>query len=380
MRSRLVRRVTAATVVAAILVAGCGSDDNAEDASPTAAQSTAAPENAATAATAGGADTTSGDTATLASAPADGAFEEIVGLAEDEGGVALYTSQFPDRLGVFEEQFESTYDIDLTVVRANDSDNIPRLETEHQTGFVADVWVAASETVLIDKAEQGGWFVPAVGPAFDEPAYDRAESYRDGDYFVVGGVPVVLGWNTQLVPDGLTDLPELLDPELAGGRIGLVEPLSPVQVDLYMWMEQTFGDGFLEDLAAQEPRIYPSTVPMGQALASGEIAASPGVLPQEDAAATGAPVESTLSPEGFWSTPYFGVVLEGAPNPNAAQVLVDFMVSPAGQEAINRGLLSARNDVPGVLGAVADAHQPDNAALTPEAVAAYQERWRSLFQ
>jgi iron(III) transport system substrate-binding protein len=350
------RLAAASAIAATLLLAACGSDDGDDE---------------STATTAGGATETTA---------AEAGFDEIVRLAEEEGSVTLYTSQFPDRLAVFEEAFEAAYDIDLTVVRANDSDNIPRIETEHQTGFTADVWVAASETDLIAKAEEGGWFVPAVGPNLDEPAYQRDQNYREGDHFVVGGVPVVLGWNTDLMADGLTDLPDLLDPSLAGGRIGLVEPLAPVQVDLYMWMEDTFGDSFLEDLAAQEPRIYPSTVPMGQALASGEISASPGVLPQEDAAAGGAPVASTLSPEGFWSTPYFGVVLDGAPNPNAAQVLVDFMVSPEGQATVNRGLLGARDDVDGVLAAVADAHQPDNSRLTPDAVAAYQERWRSLFQ
>lgn len=309
-----------------------------------------------------------------------GDFAETVAKAEEEGKVTLYTSQFPDRLAEFEKAFEAKYDIDLVVVRANDSDNIPRLETEHKTGRVADVWVAASETVLIDKVDEGEWFVPAIGPNLDDPAYERAENYRDGDYFVVGGVPVVLGWNTDLVPDGLTDLADLLDPSLANGKIGLVEPLAPVQVDLYKWMDATFGDGYVEKLAKQNPRIYPSTIPMGQALASGEIAASPGVLPQEDEAANGAPVASTLSPKGFWSTPYYGAVLAGSPNPYAAQVLVDYMVSAEGQDLINRGLLGARRDGEGVLAVVVDAHQPDNDSLGAEEAAEYLEWWRGIFQ
>lgn len=94
---------------------------------------------------------------------------------------------------------------------------------------------------------------------FDDPSYRRHENYRTGDHFVVGGVPVALGWNTDIVPDGLTNLRDLLTRELAGG------------------------------------------------------------------------------------------------------------------------LLGARDDIPDVLASVADADQPDDAALTPEAVAECQERWGTLF-
>lgn len=113
--TRIWQTVAVSTLAAALLVAGCGSGGDDAESSTTSAE---------------------GSPGTTA---AEAGFDEIVAQAEEEGQVTLYTSQFPDRLADFEKAFEAAYDIDLTVVRANDSDNIPRIETEHQTGFTADV-------------------------------------------------------------------------------------------------------------------------------------------------------------------------------------------------------------------------------------------------
>ncbi|GAB3072232.1 extracellular solute-binding protein [Nocardioides zeae] len=300
--------------------------------------------------------------------------------AEDEGSVMLYTAQLPENLAAFEEAFEEAYDIDLTVVRANGPDNTARIEQERESGRVAaDVWVETDVAGLESKARAGDWFAPVVGPGFEAgPVADLL--VEDGSLATVGAVAVVAGWNTDLVPDGLADYPDLLAPELAGGKIGLVEPVAPAQVDLYLWMQETFGDDYLERLAAQEPRIYPSTVPMGQALASGEIAASPGVLPQAGARATGAPVDSVVSPSGVWATRYFAAVLQEAPHPNAAQVLTDFMVSEEGQAAINKEHPAVLDDIPGTLSGMADVRPADAvAALDADDIAEFQAEWDRLF-
>ena len=47
---------------------------------------------------------------------------------------------------------------------------------------------------------------------------------HDGNYFEVGAAVLTFAWNTDLVPDGLTDYPDLLDPALAGGKIGVIDP------------------------------------------------------------------------------------------------------------------------------------------------------------
>ena len=90
------------------------------------------------------------------------------------------------------------------------------------------------------------------------------------------------------MPDGLTDYPDLLDPSLAGGKIGVPDPaIGPALVDFYLWLEEKFGEEFVADLAAQEPRIYPSSLPIGEALQSGEISAGAFAAPVQLVPATG---------------------------------------------------------------------------------------------
>ena len=99
----------------------------------------------------------------------------------------------------------------------------------------------------------------------------------------------------------------------------MIEPTAPSIVDFYLWLEETFGEEYVEQLAALEPRIYPSSLPIGEALASGEISATPYAAPQtlEPLKAQGAPVEYGISAEGAWGARFFGMVPTTAPNPQA---------------------------------------------------------------
>ena len=151
---------------------------------------------------------------------------------------------------------------------------IPKVEAEQQAGGIADV-IAQAGAAWAEQRAAEGWFVAPVGPAFDDPAYDRAaEVSEDGTYFTSSAAVLTFGWNTDQYPTGLTDYTDLLDPELAGGRIGVIEPAAPSIVDFWLYLEENYGEDFVTQLAAQEPKIYPSSLPMAQALTSGEISAA----------------------------------------------------------------------------------------------------------
>ena len=192
-----------------------------------------------------------------------------------------------------------------------------------------------------------GWFVAPVGPAFDDPAYDRAANVsEDGTFFTSTAAVLTFGWNTGQYPAGLTDYTDLLDPELAGGRIGVIEPAAPSIVDFWLYLEENYGEDFVTQLAAQEPKIYPSSLPMAQALTSGEISAGSFVSVLGDEKEQGAPVDSGLADE-VWGARFNTAVLQTAPHPNAAQVLANFMVTQPGQEAIAHEAASVLPDVEG---------------------------------
>lgn len=316
------------------------------------------------------------------SALVEGDWEDVVEAAEAEGEVLLYSTTHPDNLALLETAFEEAHpDIDLEFVRGTDVELNPRVETENQTGRgAADVHMSSDAAWVERAAESGTYSSRVVGPAFDDPAYDRGASMMGDSMFLAGAAVMAMGWNVDAVPDGLKRVEDVLDPRFEG-KIGVVDPAGFASVvDEYRFFDEHWGDGdFNERLAALEPRVYSSVLGISQALASGEVEVTPMVQPLVREGESGAPVGWAL-PDPPWGVPMYAHVLASSPHPNAAQVLADFMVSPDGQEALSVGYGSVLPDVDSAVGRAQDIPFPDTSSLTPESVSEYQAEWESLFR
>ncbi len=314
--------------------------------------------------------------------PVSGNWDDVVAAANAEGSVRLYSTQHPANLEALRIAFTAQYpQITLEVTRGTDVEMNPRIETENRTGKgIGDVHMSSDPSWIKNASVSGTYSTPIVGPAFDDPAYERDRSVIDDQLFLTSAAIFALGWNADAVPQGLRSPGDLLDPALKG-RIGVVNPGGfAAVVDEYMFFEKNWGNGdFNEQLAAQSPRIYPSSLAIAQALSSGEIAATPMVQPLVREMASGAPVGWVL-PEPAWGTPWYSLVLASAPHPNAAQVLANFMITEAGQEALSYGYGSALPNISGSVGRAQDIPLPDTAALTPELTGKFQEQWERSFQ
>lgn len=310
-----------------------------------------------------------------------GTWEEVVAQAEEEGKVTYYSSQNLPNVEALEKAFEAEYPkIDLEFVRALPQDLVPRLEIEFSSGQgEADVYTTADAEWPV-AALEGGNLSEVRGPRFASEEFDHENLLFDDAYFVGHAATNGIAWNTDLYPDGLATTSDLLDPELAGGMIGIPEASNTALTDFFVFLEETEGREFVEQLAAQQPRIYSGGVPIIEALSSGEIAATVYAQPVIEAAiAQGAPLDWTM-PERSWGALFYSQVLATAPHPAAAQVLADFMLSDEGQKALAEGAVAA---MPGIENSLADiqtlrVQDPDK--LTPEFVTEYQTRWRELFQ
>jgi iron(III) transport system substrate-binding protein len=270
-------------------------------------------------------------------------------------------------------------------VRGTDGDNIPRIETELATNTSgADLVVTAAQVFMETQAEAGSWVDPTASPQLAGLGdYDADQYMHEGNFFEVGAAVLTFAWNTDDVPDGLTDYADLLDPDLAGGRIAVVDPaIAPVLVDFYLWLEESFGEDYVPALAAQDPRIYPSALPIGEALTSGEVSAAAYAAPVQlvPAADSGAPVDFGVSEAGAWGARYFGAIPKSSDSPNAAALLADFMVTAEGQELVQGASGSVLPDIPGTLVTNDQIRVTDLEATTPEAAAAYVQEWNSLFR
>jgi iron(III) transport system substrate-binding protein len=319
----------------------------------------------------------SGGTNTAANAPAKGSWNDVVAAAEKEGKVTIYSGQGTEQLEDLAARFQKKYPkVKVEVVRAVETDLAPKVEAEARTGKgIADIFVMTDRAWLdANKAT----FVAPRGPAFDDAAYNRAEHQFDGNYFLVDATILTFAWNTERFAGKLQDYSGLLNPALADGKIGIVPADGAARVDFYQYLAENYGEDFLKKLAAQRPRVYPSALPMAQALSSGEIAAATMVEPQIDEKKAGAPVEWGLA-QPAWGARFHGALLKSAPHPNAAQLLADFMITPEGQAAIARKAASVLPDIPGTVDETKNVRQPDPANLTPDKIRDYQAQWNELF-
>ena len=86
-------------------------------------------------------------------------------------------------------------------------------------------------------------------------------------------------------------------------------------MDWYLWANKKYGADYETKLAAQKPKIYVSSLPMTQAVASGEIIGAPvaagTALALKEA---GAPIDYKVLPDN-WNAPYIGDDPEVGPAP-----------------------------------------------------------------
>jgi len=304
---------------------------------------------------------------------------QMVAKAKQEGSVTIYSSQSPASLQALADKFKAKYGISVTFNRQNDNITAQQVGAEYGTGkHFADVWVVAAKNIVYG-AIRNKWAVPAVGPDLFKKRYTRSAFAKPGNAFVVSTAIASFGWNTSLWPKGIKDYPDFLNPDLANGKIGVVQPSVPGHVDFYRdFITKKYGKDFLVRLAALKPKIYPSGINVQTALASGEIAAAIYLTPQVLALRSqGAPVDFKLTPGGSWNSPWWAIVLSKAPHPNAAQLLADYMLTPEGQATINQGFGAVLKKVPGAYTIPLRSTKLIN--FTPQKVSSYINYWNSLF-
>jgi iron(III) transport system substrate-binding protein len=307
------------------------------------------------------------------------AWNSIVAKAKAEGSVTIYTIGAPTGYQALAAKFKELYGINVTVNRQVDNVLVAQVNAEESTGkAVADIWVAAAKPLVLG-AIQHKWVVDAVGPNFFAKRYDRTKMLI-GKAWITGSSLLGIAWNTSAYPQGVKDLPDFLNPAFKG-KLSIPDPrISPANVDWYNWVTANYGAGFLAKLAAQNPRVYGSSLTATQAIASGEII---GATQSAGSAAVtlkaaGAPVAYALPNKGkAWNAANVGMVLKQAPHPNAAQLLANFLVSPAGQALAQQGLGALYPNVPGTF------YSPPRVArandLSPAKVSAFIAEWSKLF-
>ena len=304
-------------------------------------------------------------------------WKALVANAKQEGSVTIYTVSNPTSYANMAAAFKAKYGITVTVNRNVDNAIVAQINAEESTGkAVADIWVATAKPYIYGALNHG-WVADPVGPSFFSKQFDR-KTYMFGKAWISGEAVLGEAWNTQAYTGSVTGVPTFTTAAFANGKIGVPDPrVSSSFMDWYLWAEAKWGKDILQKLAAQNPKIYTSTLPMTQAVASGEIIGAPVAAGTAiTLKAAGAPIEFKVLPDN-WNAPYFGMILKQAPHPAAAQLLANYMESPEGQATVSATAGAIYPNIPGTFYAKPRVQHLND--FTTAKVNAFIAQWSSLF-
>ncbi|MFF7656126.1 extracellular solute-binding protein [Streptomyces sp. NPDC007983] len=311
----------------------------------------------------------------------DATWQKLVRNAKAEGEVVIYTAHAEDTMSQLAAAFKKKYGIKVRVFRAADSDLEPKLDAEAKTGNrIADMVGMTDENYLQKKAASGT-FVDPQGPALDSPGFDRKANTLAPHVLRSMTTTMSYAWNTERWSKGLKGFRDLLDPKLRGGKIGILAPFTPAVMDFYTYLEKRYGADFLDKLAQQKPRIYQAGAAMSEGLASGEIYAATQVAQAAlyQAKDSGAPVNGGLA-RPAWAAPFYEGVLKGAKHPHAAQLLMNYIFTPAGQEIIANHTASVLPGIPGVATTADKTTTGGVMSASPEQFRAFVDKFNKMFR
>jgi iron(III) transport system substrate-binding protein len=311
----------------------------------------------------------------------DAAWQQLVKDAKAEGKVVFYTAHAEDTMNELAAAFQKQYGIKVEIFRAADSDLEPKVDAEAKTGNqVADLVGMSDQGYLKQKAAAGAFAEP-LGPAMTSSPFDPKQNTLAPGVVRSVATTMSYAWNTDRHPQGLKGFNDLLDPSLSGGKIGILTPFTPAVMDFYTYLEKNYGADYLTKLAAQKPRIYRAGVALAQALASGEIAAATQVsqVALYSAKDQGAPVDGGLA-QPAWGASIYDAVLTAAPHPKAAQLLMNYMFTPAGQEIVAKRTAAVLPGIPDAATTVDKTTTGGSMNASPQEFQAFVANFNKMFK
>jgi len=303
---------------------------------------------------------------------------DIQEKARKEGRVVVYaTPPILDRLKPDFEKANPGIELEFSRGWAG-SEVAAKVDAERQSG--AD----GADLIIITDMSAKPWYADKVkGRLLVAPAGPDATTWPSdwmwrGVTPVVGMEPMVIAYNTNIIRDRLTGYQDLLKPEFKG-KFASMEFATVTIATWYDWLERTQGPDFLAKFAAQHPHPYTGSVAAAQAVAAGELnAVSFATMSTiKPLIAMGAPIRMVIPAPSF-GVAYTAAILRWAKRPNAAQVFMNYLLSPRGQEAWSgRGeSASPRPGIPGSLDSkTVNASFPD---ITPDEFNKMKDRWIQL--
>lgn len=270
----------------------------------------------------------------------------LVTAAKKEGEVVWYTTQILDPLVLrLQDSFRKSYGVEIKPVRANSTDIALRIRSEGLAGKMeADVYDGTITAEALKKESLALKWLP--DNARDLPAdYVDPEGYWVATNYYIN----TAAFNTDLIKPGTEPKhwDDLLDPrfkgQMAWGNSASVSAAAGFIGTALKALGEDKGMDYLRKLSGQRIASVGASarVVIDQAIA-GEYAISLQIFPEHAAggADKGAPIRWIPMLPAMSANVSTTGVTKGAPHPNAAKLLLEYLISEEGQAIYRRAQYS----------------------------------------
>jgi iron(III) transport system substrate-binding protein len=270
----------------------------------------------------------------LISSAQAGSNPKLIEAAKSEGVVGYYTTMTLSQSKKVADKFQAKYPfLKVELFRSGADELLNRIKTEARGGLFAwDVVSGRGDMVL--TLSEAKLLAPYRSP---ESKFIGRDMVDDEGYWTAYYVnPFVLGYNTNLVKK--EDVPktyeQLLDPKWKGKKISIDDSAYGLLAGLIREWGKEKAVTYFKKLAAQEPVVMRGNTNRVQLAMAGEypliIAYAPTIQRETS---LGHPMDWVpLEPVPVQVNPI--MLAAKAPHPNAAKLLVDFLLSKEGQKML----------------------------------------------
>jgi iron(III) transport system substrate-binding protein len=277
------------------------------------------------------------------------ASEVDLAAAKKEGKVVWYTSTPIETAQKIVKLFEAETGIKVEMFRSGGSAIVRRFMQEQQAGRLAADVMTTSDPAATASLARNGTFV-----AFKPRNFDKVvEEGRDKDGYFVAQRLNLMTIYARSDKVAAADLPktwsDLPDGRYKGKLIMTDPSFTALQLMVVGMMSKTTGWGFYEKLRANDIMIVQGNQQVSDNIKRGERLIAVGALDSyaADERRAGHAIVTILPSDGTFVIPAPTAVIKGSPNPNAAKLLAEFMISDAVQQLFPAdGGYAARKDMP----------------------------------
>lgn len=268
--------------------------------------------------------------------------------AKREGKVVWYTSTPMETASKLAKMFEQQTGIRVELFRSGGSAILRRFLQEQQAGRIAVDVLTTSDPAASASLARKGIFLPFKPENFDK--VPDAGKDTEGAHVAQRLNLITIFARSDKVPEA--DLPkswtDLTDPKYKGKLVMTDPSFTALGLMVVATLSKNLGWDFYEKLRKNDIMVVQGNQQVSDMLKRGERLIAAGALDSyaADDRKAGHPIVTIYPTDGVFIIPAPTAVVKGSPNPNAAKLFAEFMLSEAAQKLFPEdGGYAARVDI-----------------------------------